>query len=193
MFFLRRAASPTEPLSITMSGLRMGERLLQVGAHDLQIVATMAGKVGLSGSAAIAVANEAEARRVREAVTRSGVLIDVRCATPDAFPFDSGSFDIVVVHASRGLLSALHRTGHDVALLQETHRVLRPGGRAIVIDAGPKRGLAGLVSPSAHDPSYEAAGGSTVGLRSAGFKPVRVLSERGGYRYVEGLKSKPRQ
>jgi hypothetical protein len=42
--------------------------------------------------------------------------------------------------------------------LADTHRVLRHGGRIIAIEAGPKSGLAGVLSPHRPDPAYEAAG-----------------------------------
>ena len=50
--FLRK--SRLEPLPVTMSAVRMGERVLQVGIDDATIAAAIAAKVGLSGNAAIA-------------------------------------------------------------------------------------------------------------------------------------------
>ena len=67
--------------------------------------------------------------------------------------------------------------------------MLRHGGRIIVIEAGPKSGLAGVLNPYRPDPKYEAAGGTLAALQTAGFKPVRLLWEREGYRFTEGLKS----
>jgi ubiquinone/menaquinone biosynthesis C-methylase UbiE len=45
----------------------------------------------------------------------------------EALPFDDGSFDVVY---SNGVL---HHTPNTVAVVREIHRVLRPGGRAIVM------------------------------------------------------------
>ena len=47
--FLRK--SRIEPLPVTMSAVRMGERVLQVGLDDPALASTLAGKAGLSGSA----------------------------------------------------------------------------------------------------------------------------------------------
>ena len=58
-----------EPLPVTMSAVRMGERVLQIGVDDPTIASAIAAKVGLSGNAAIAVTDERDAARalVREA------------------------------------------------------------------------------------------------------------------------------
>ena len=45
MFFLRKPRVSTEPLALTMSGVRMGERLLEIGADDPPLLAALALKV----------------------------------------------------------------------------------------------------------------------------------------------------
>ena len=64
-----------------------------------------------------------------------------------------------------------------------------PGGRLVVIEAGPADGggLGGLLGRRRADP-YVEAGGAVPALEAAGFRPVRVLGEREGYRFIEGLK-----
>ena len=49
MFFLRK--SGLEQLPVAMSGVRMGERALQIGIDDRSLAGVIAAKVGLSGSA----------------------------------------------------------------------------------------------------------------------------------------------
>jgi hypothetical protein len=39
------------------------------------------------------------------------------------------------------------------------------------------------------DAAYEATGGTAASLKSAGFRPVRILGDRQGYRFIEGLKT----
>lgn len=189
MFFLRKAKLDTEPLAIKMSGIRLGERLLQIGVDDAKLLAMMAVKIGLSGTTAVAVADDAEAERARDAAANAGALIEARVAPLETLPFDDDAFDVVVIHGARGLLPALHAQARDAGMLRDARRVLRHGGRIIVIEAGPKSGLAGLLSPYRPDPQWEAAGGSIAALQNAGFRPVRLLSERDGYRFVEGLKT----
>jgi ubiquinone/menaquinone biosynthesis C-methylase UbiE len=189
MFFLRKAKLDTEPLSIKMSGIRMGERLLQIGIDDPKLLAAMALKIGLSGSTSVAVADEAAAARARNGAAAAGALIDLHVATLDAMPFDNEAFDVAVVHSVGGLLQSLRQQARADRVLRETHRVLRHGGRVIAIEAGPKRGLAGIIRPYRPDTAYEASGGAGAALQAAGFKPVRVLWEREVHRFTEGMKT----
>jgi ubiquinone/menaquinone biosynthesis C-methylase UbiE len=189
MFFLRKAKLDTEPLPIKMSGIRMGERLLQIGADDPKLLAAMALKTGLSGSASVVVTDDASAARARTGAAAAGALIDLHVANFDTLPFGVGAFDVVVVHGRNGLLAALNEQQRTDRPLREMLRVLRHGGRIIVIEAGPKSGLAGVLHRYRPDPKYEAAGATPAALQAAGFKPVRVLWEREGYRFTEGLKS----
>jgi ubiquinone/menaquinone biosynthesis C-methylase UbiE len=189
MFFLRKAKLDTEPLPIKMSGVRMGERLLQIGVDDPTALATMALKTGLSGSTSVAVTDEASAARARAGAAEAGALIDLHVTNLDALPFDNDAFDAVVVHARNGLLVALHAEARADRALREACRVLRRGGRIIVIESGPKGGLAGMLHRYRPDPAYDRAGGTAAALQTAGFKPVRLLWDREGYRFTEGLKS----
>lgn len=183
--FLRR--SRLEPLPITMTGVRMGERLLQIGIDDPATAGMLAKKVGLSGASALAAPAEADAARARSAAAEAGALIDVQVVPWHRFPFEAGSFDLVVVHSVRGLLASLPPE-HRVGCLQESWRMLREGGRIIVIEAAPRRGLAGLLRGHRADPHYAAAGGAEGALRAEGFKPVRLLGELDGLKFTEGVK-----
>src|SRR4026208_1879758 len=85
--FLRK--SRIEPLPVTMSAVRMGERVLQIGVDDpavargwrvLQsgvddpaVASAIAAKVGLSGNAAIAVTDDRDAARAHGAAANAGV------------------------------------------------------------------------------------------------------------------------
>ena len=57
--FLRKTAIGREPLALTMTGVRMGERVLQIGAVDVRLAALLAAKQGMSGEAAIVTADAA--------------------------------------------------------------------------------------------------------------------------------------
>src|SRR5688500_15752182 len=108
MFFLRKVKEDTEPLPIKMSGIRMGERLLQIGVDDPKLLAAMALKIGMSGSASVAVSDEAAATRARGGAAGAGALIDLHVTPLDALPFDDDAFDVVVVHGVNGLLPSLN-------------------------------------------------------------------------------------
>jgi ubiquinone/menaquinone biosynthesis C-methylase UbiE len=183
--FLRKTR--IEPLPVTMSAVRMGERVLQIGVDDAAVASAIAAKVGLSGNAAIAVTEERDAARAQAATANAGILVDVTVTRLASLPFESDSFDLVVVHAMRGLILSLDAEARVVAM-REWRRVLRHGGRVMTIEAGPATGLASVFKPQRTDQSYEASGGVVGALEAAGFKPVRMLAEREGYRFAEGVK-----
>ena len=106
--FLRKTA--IEPLLVTMSAVRLGDRILQIGVDDVTIATTLASKVGLSGYAAIAVFDEANASRVQAAAMNAGVLADVKVSPAASLPFESEAFDLVIVHSSRGLIGSSPRS-----------------------------------------------------------------------------------
>ncbi|MBI4886640.1 MAG: class I SAM-dependent methyltransferase [Acidobacteria bacterium] len=181
MFFLRK--SPLERLPVVMSGVRMGERALQIGVGDPSLVGAIAAKVGLSGHASVAVAEARQAERARAAAARAGALVDVQMAPGGgALPFADAAFDVVVIHPG-GLASPLHDAA-GAAMLRDAHRMLRGGGRIVVIEGG-GRGLAARLRST---PLADAAP-VLAALGAAGFKAARQLAEREGYRFLEGLKS----
>ena len=184
--FLRKSA--IEPLPVTMSAVRMGDRVLQIGIDDPAIASTLASKVGLSGHAAIAVVDDANAARAKSAAANAGILVDVKVAPPDALPFDSDAFDLVVVHSARGLVASLDADARG-ATMREWRRVLRHGGRVMTIESGTVTGLKALLHKQPANEPYEAAGGVVGALEAAGFKPVRLLADREGFKFTEGVKS----
>lgn len=180
MFFLRK--STLERLPVVMSGVRMGERVLQIGVDDPALVGAIAAKVGLSGHAAVVVTDEGYAAKARAAAATVGALADVQVTSLDALPFSNASFDVVVLHAGGVKVALSIASGAE--MLRDTHRVLRSGGRLVVIDIGDRVGLLGrLGAPRGSD-----IGETVNALGAAGFRPARLLAEREGYRFIEGLK-----
>jgi SAM-dependent methyltransferase len=185
--FLRKSADRRDPLPVTMSGVRMGERVLQIGVDDPGLTAAIAAKVGLSGHAVIAVPDLDEADRARAAAAEIGILADVQVIALPRLPCADGDFDAVVIHSRLGLLPSLSQAERQLTV-QECRRVLRPGGRVVVIELGERSGLASMFARAPKpDPVYEATGGAAGALEAAGFRPVRVLADREGFRFVEGL------
>ena len=181
--FLRQSTVGREPLAIAMSGVRMGERLLQIGMDTPVVTGLLAAKPGLSGESSIVAVDEATATQVRRAISETGALVNVAVHNLDALPFDAGSFDLVVVHNRSGRLASLVET-QDSAALAECRRVLRSGGRVVVLDKGTPTGLTAIFqsgTPVRVETTIRA-------LETAGFRTVRLLGDRDGYRFVEGLK-----
>jgi ubiquinone/menaquinone biosynthesis C-methylase UbiE len=181
--WFRKAAS--DPLAVTMTGVKLGDRVIVAGLGDTKMIAALAAKAGLTGSAVVI---DADAARLREGVAeieREGGLVETTHAPlASAWPYDDGRFDVAVLHdVLRGLTAA------DLSMcLREVFRILRAGGRAIVVDGTPRRGLGALVTRPANRHPY-AAGGDAVGaLKAAGFAAVRLLAQQDGVVFTEGAK-----
>ena len=69
-----RKGTPTEPLALSMTGVKLGDRLLVIGANDPQLIAALAIKSGLTGRASVVDADSARASRAAGASGREGAL-----------------------------------------------------------------------------------------------------------------------
>ncbi|MGE0041688.1 MAG: class I SAM-dependent methyltransferase [Vicinamibacterales bacterium] len=180
MLFKFRRTRSMDPLQVAMTGVRMGERFLQIGVDDRTLLAGLAAKVGLSGAAALAAPDDAQASRGQKAAARAGVLLDLKVGPLDTLDFPDAAFDMVVVDDTAGGFAARPDTTRG-ACLREALRVLRPGGRIELVE-----GVGGgflRTAPTRPD-GYHAE----QSLAAAGFRPVRALAEKDGFRFIEGLK-----
>ena len=170
--FLRKSASSREPLPVVMIGLRMGDRAVQIGLADERLMIALASKPGISGRSVVIVDDDREAVRAQSVAADAGTLIETYVATV-ALPLDDGAFDVAIVHRAD-------------ARLAECHRVLRDGGRLVVVGPGTRAGLAALL-PSKSEPPGNAE--TTIArVEAAGFKAVRLLADKEGYRFIEGVR-----
>jgi SAM-dependent methyltransferase len=115
--------------------------------------------------------------------------VEVTRAPFGMWPYDEGSFDVAVIaHLLPSLTPDVR-----VRCMSEVLRVLRPGGRAVVIEPAPRGGLAALLAAggsrtaggSGAGPTYE---GPVHALKEAGFAAVRLLAETDGVLYAEGIR-----
>ncbi len=175
------------PLVVGMTGVKMGDRFVQIGCAHAGRLGAVAAKTGLSGRAVAVVPDDASAARARKGAADAGVLVDVEVAPPTHLPLDADAFDVAVVDDAGGLFSTL-APERRVFAVREVLRVLRPGGRVIVISAAPRGGLGALLGRAPANPEFLAAGGPAAALTADGFRSVRLLAQREGLSFVEGVK-----
>jgi SAM-dependent methyltransferase len=107
------------------------------------------------------------------------VLLELQQTPHAAIPLDGGAFDVVVLHAVLPAASPEVR----VAMVGEAIRLLRGGGRCLIVDPAPRGGLGSLLGPR-RDVQYQ----PEELLRSGGCRAVRRVAEQGGLLFVEGVK-----
>jgi ubiquinone/menaquinone biosynthesis C-methylase UbiE len=174
-------------LVVSMTGVKMGDQLLQVGCADGARLAATAAKVGLSGRAVLIAPDQPSAQRGRKGAEAAGVLIDVEVAPPTRLPADADAFDLAIVDDTGGVMGTM-RAEDRVAAVRELARVLRPGGRVLVIGTAPRGGFGALLSRAQSGPPFAASGDAVKSLEADGFRSVRTLAEREGLVFVEGIK-----
>ena len=177
-------------LVVGMTGVKMGDRLLQVGCAHGGRLGAVAVKVGLSGRAAVSVPDDASAARARKGAADAGVLVDVDVAPPTRLPFEDAAFDLAVVDDTGGLFGTM-RAEDRVAAVRELVRVLRPGGRVVMFGATPRGGIGALLPRAESGPPFVSSGDAVKSLEADGFRSARVIGEREGLAFVEAIK--PRQ
>lgn len=171
VLFKFRRMRAMDPLQVAMTGVRMGERYLQIFCSDATLTQGLATKTGLSGAAALVAPDDTQAQRAQRAANKAGVLIEIVIASPSALPRPAEAFDMIVIDNTGDCFSALG-TADQEAVLAAARGVLRRGGRIELIER-----------------DRRTRGDSEDALKRAGFNPVRALAERGGFRFIEGLNS----
>jgi len=183
--FARRGGDP-HMLAVSMTGVKLGDHVVFVGAPHPGRTAAIAAKVGLSGRASAAVADAGAAARLNKAAAQAGVLVDADISDARTLPYGDGEFNLAVIDDTASLFEQLNDADR-IAVVREAARVLRPGGRIIVFGGGEPAGLDRLLSRPAASPLVLSGAINTL-LGSHGFGIVRTLAEREGLVFVEGLK-----
>jgi ubiquinone/menaquinone biosynthesis C-methylase UbiE len=176
-------------LAVSMTGVKMGDRVAFVGCPDGDRLAAVASRVGLSGRAVAVVPDEQSASLARRSAERAGILVELEVAPPSKLPLEDGSIDLAVVDDTAGLLGGM-LAGQRPAAVHELIRILRPGGRVIVFGAVPPVGVARLISRAPAEPPFAASGEANTVLAAHGFGVVRTLAQREGLVFVEGIKQR---
>jgi len=112
------------------SGIGPGHQVLDLAGGTGDIAALLSRKVGANGCVVLSDINEAMLSVGRRRLEDEGIVGNIRYAIANAeqLPFESGEFDAVTI--AFGLRNV---TDKDAAL-REMFRVLRPGGKALILE-----------------------------------------------------------
>lgn len=114
--------------TVAVARLRVGDRVLDIAGGTGDLARAFARQVGASGLVVHTDINEAMLGAGRDRLLDQGLALPTTICDAEALPFASGSFDLVSV--AFGLRNMTHK---DVALA-EMARVLKPGGRLLVLE-----------------------------------------------------------
>jgi len=114
--------------TIAQSGVREGSRVLDVAGGTGDLSLAFAKKAGKSGQVWLTDINNAMLTRGRDRLCDKGFVMPVAQCDAEKLPFPDDYFDVVTV--AFGLRNMTHK---DKALA-EMRRVLKPGGRLLVLE-----------------------------------------------------------
>ncbi len=116
--------------TVARTGLRPGDRVLDVAGGTGDLARGLSRRVGPSGLVALTDINAAMLRRGRSRMVDAGAAAGMVYAQADAerLPFDDETFDCVTIGFG------LRNVTDKPAALAEMQRVLRPGGRLLVLE-----------------------------------------------------------
>ena len=114
--------------TVAVANLRLGDQVLDIAGGTGDLARAFARKVGDGGSVQHTDINEAMLRTGRDRLLDEGLSLPTVVCDAEKLPYKTASFDLVSV--AFGLRNMTHK---DLALA-EMCRVLRPGGRLLVLE-----------------------------------------------------------
>jgi hypothetical protein len=162
--FLLRKPAHQEPIMVSMTGTRLGEKVIFAG-DTASLLLPLAARVGLSGQLTVVAAGSAALKAVAE---NEGILVDTE-------PPHDGSYDLAVVEI---------RSGWDNELIR-LRSAVRSGGRIIIVGGDSRKGfLARLRASRDSGPDVPSI---VTALSAAGWRRAREIGEHEGLRFVEAF------
>jgi demethylmenaquinone methyltransferase / 2-methoxy-6-polyprenyl-1,4-benzoquinol methylase len=114
--------------TVAVAAVREGDKVLDIAGGTGDLARAFAKKAGSKGTVVHTDINEAMLRQGRDRLLDEGLALPTSICDAEALPFATGTFDLVSV--AFGLRNMTHK---DKALA-EMCRVLRPGGRLLVLE-----------------------------------------------------------
>jgi len=115
---------------IAISGIQPGQRVLDLAGGTGDIAALMSKQVGVQGSVVLSDINDAMLAVGRRRMEDRGVVsnIEYSLANAEQLPFTDAEFDAVTI------AFGLRNVTDQPAALKEMFRVLKPGGKAMILE-----------------------------------------------------------
>ena len=114
--------------TVAVANLRDGDRVLDIAGGTGDLARAFARKVGASGLVLHTDINEAMLRQGRDRLLDEGLVLPTLICDGERLPLPDASFDLVSV------AFGLRNMTHKEQALAEMARVLRPGGRLLVLE-----------------------------------------------------------
>ena len=114
--------------TVAVANLRIGDKVLDVAGGTGDLARSFASRVGTGGLVVHSDINEAMLRQGRNRLIDAGVALPTVICDAETLPFATGSFDLVSVGFG------LRNMTHKEKALAEMNRVLRAGGRLLVLE-----------------------------------------------------------
>ena len=114
--------------TVMVANVREGQRVLDIAGGTGDLALAFAKKVGRTGQVVHTDINEAMLRTGRDRLLDAGVILPTTVCDAEKLPFADGHFDLVSV--AFGLRNMTHKD----AALREMARVLKPGGKLLVLE-----------------------------------------------------------
>ena len=114
--------------TVMVADVREGQQVLDIAGGTGDLAMAFAKKAGPSGRVVHTDINETMLRTGRDRLVDAGLVLPTLVCDAERLPFASESFDLVSV--AFGLRNMTHKD----AALAEMHRVLRPGGKLLVLE-----------------------------------------------------------
>src|SRR5574340_243014 len=114
--------------AVGVSGVREGQRVLDVAGGSADLSRLFLKKVGSSGQVVLTDINNAMLRVGRDRLLDEGIATPTAQCDAEHLPFPDNYFDCA------NIAFGLRNVTHKDAALREMCRVIRPGGRVIVLE-----------------------------------------------------------
>ncbi|HUW76957.1 MAG TPA: bifunctional demethylmenaquinone methyltransferase/2-methoxy-6-polyprenyl-1,4-benzoquinol methylase UbiE [Gallionella sp.] len=114
--------------AVSISGVRAGQRVLDVAGGSADLSRLFLKEVGSTGQVVLTDINNAMLRVGRNRLLDEGIATPVTQCDAEHLPFPDNHFDCV------SIAFGLRNVTHKDAALREMQRVLKPGGRVIVLE-----------------------------------------------------------